>query len=474
MSRLEAAIAASRFGMGARPGEIADAASDPRGWLASHIRRDAAIIPAAGLKSAREVLDQRRESGAAASEAMQMQRPEDPAGSRELSEAQRKAIQQRLQEELRNGLMLEANARSSFAAVTPHSFAERWARFWANHFTVSARGVEMLGLVGPFEREAVRPFVFSDFRTLLQNAILHPGMLVYLDAFRSIGPSTRQAQRRGAGLNENLAREALELHTVGAGTGYTQADVIELAKALTGWTLPARRPGRELAGGDAAGQGGAIFVPALHEPGTRTVLGRPYPDDGAEQARAILSDLAGRPETARHVAVKLARHFVADEPPASAIERLERRFLETDGDLAELARAVIALDDAWSPEAQKFKTPDELLVSAARGSDHVIAYGRDRRAVYTSLGQPPYGAPSPAGWPDSAEYWAGPDAIKKRLEWANAAAVRVPGGQGAPMAFLETALGPLADARAREAVARAESARQAWTLALMSPAFQRR
>ena len=205
------------------------------------------------------------------------------------------------------------------------------------------------------------------------------------------------------------------------------------------------------------------------------MLGKTYRQDGAEQAKDILKDLAHHPSAINHIATKLARHFISDAPPASAIEKLESVFLKTGGDLSELARAVIHLDDAWQAESQKLKTPEELLVSSARALGGYAIFGgvRDLRKIYESLGQPPFGAPAPEGWSDNAADWAGPDAIKKRLEWANRVGQR---GQSKVTAseFIENALGPLASSATRTSISRAESNAQGLTLALMSPEFQRR
>jgi uncharacterized protein (DUF1800 family) len=316
-------------------------------------------------------------------------------------------------------------------------------------------------------------------------------MLVYLDAARSIGPSTKAAERRDAGLNENLAREILELHTIGVGSGYTQADIVEFAKALTGWTVAGPQTAR-LASLGAQGQGGrgqrarqraaaaladkygeAVFVETFHEPGPRTVLRKTYNVSARDQAAAVLDDLAAHPATAKHIATKLARHFVSDMPPASAVAKLEASFTKTGGDLSQLARAVVDLDEAWNETSQKFKSPEELLVSAARAAGAQATFGGAQRAVYTSLAQQPFGAPSPAGWPDDTTSWSGSDAIKKRLEWANAVSRRMARGE-TPSEFLDRALGRIASDKTRQAVARAESAEQGFTIALMSPEFQRR
>lgn len=490
MTRLQGAIAATRFGMGARPGEIAAASSDPRGWLKAQIRSDAAIVSPNGLMSAKDVFTARQDAYIG----MGPPGPQAQQGQNGPSEAQR-MIQQQVQREARDGLQKEVEARTRHAAMTPNSFAERWVRFWGNHFTVAARSGQTIGLVGPFEREAVRANVFGSFSTLLGAASFHPGMLVYLDAARSIGPSTQAAQRRNAGLNENLAREILELHTMGVGSGYTQADIIEFAKALTGWTVAGPQTAR-LVGLGGLGQqqragrnaqqrtrqqaanemrretGEPVFVEALHEPGGRTVLGKSYGGDST-QAAAILDDLAAHPATAKHIATKLVRHFVSDTPSPAAVAKLETAYMKSGGNLATLAAAVVDLDEAWGEAPQKFKTPEELLVSAARATGPQATFGGQQRQVYTSLAQQPFSAPSPAGWPDDTASWSGSDAIKKRLEWANAVSRRMARGE-TPTEFIDRALGEIAGEKTRQAVARAESAEQGFTIALMSPEFQRR
>lgn len=486
MTQLQGAIAATRFGMGARPGEIAEAAGDPRGWLKAQIRADAALVAGAGLMSVADVFKARRESVAMAGGP-----PLGPPGQNQNPQTQQ-ALQQ-VQRETREGLGREVQARAAHAVTTKAGFAERWARFWANHFTVAARSAQTVGVVGPFEREAIRPHVFGSFSHLLGASSFHPGMLIYLDANRSIGPSTEAAKRRDLGLNENLAREILELHTLGVGSGYSQGDIVEFAKALTGWTVGTpqnarlaalgageaqrgrrlARAGGQMAGEAEASEGKTVFLAALHEPGARAVLGKTYSGEAKMQAAQILDDLARHPATAKHIATKLARHFVADAPPAAAVAKIEAAFVTSSGDLGKVAAAVIDLDEAWSETAVKFKTPDELLISSARAVGADTAFGRDMQVAYQSLAQRPFGAPSPAGWPDDTASWSGSDAVMKRLEWANNAARRMTRG-ASPVAFLDAALGPLAGEATRKAVARAESAEQGFTLALMSPEFQRR
>jgi uncharacterized protein (DUF1800 family) len=219
--------------------------------------------------------------------------------------------------------------------------------------------------------------------------------------------------------------------------------------------------------------GEAIFVEPLHEPGSRTVLGKSYSGSKA-QAAAILDDLVVSPATAHHIATKLVRHFVADQPPEAAVKKIETTWIKSQADLATVARAIVDLNEAWAEQPVKFKQPEELLISVARATgEEEAAFGRDRRTVYQSLAQQPFSAPSPAGWPDDTASWSGADAIKKRLEWANSVSRRMSRGM-TPNQFLDSALGPIAGQKTRQAVSRAESAEQGFTLALMSPEFQRR
>jgi uncharacterized protein (DUF1800 family) len=302
----------------------------------------------------------------------------------------------------------------------------------------------------------------------------HPGMLLYLDQAQSIGPNSLIGLRRNSGLNENLAREILELHTVGVQNGYSQTDVTELAKALTGWTIASQRTQRWA---PSAQPGDFVFIADWHEPGARTVLGQRYPESGEAQGRAILMDLAVHPSTARRVAQQLACHFVADEPPVRAIEQLETAFLAHQGDLVSVHKALIDLPEAWvggtTGVAHKFKSPSEFLMSSLRMLGQRTIEPAPLRNAINLVGQPPFRAPSPAGWPDRASHWAAPDAIMKRLEWSQLLADRL-GNRERPEDRLAGALGPALSAETLRAIRRAESPSQGLVLALMSPEFQRR
>jgi uncharacterized protein (DUF1800 family) len=356
-------------------------------------------------------------------------------------------------------------ARAQLGATTPAGFRERWALFWANHFTVSAAKPRVAVLAGPFEREAIRPRVFGRFEDLLLASTTHPGMLLYLDQAASIGPDSVAGVSRKAGLNENLAREILELHTVGADAGYTQADVTEFARALTGYSVGTFK--------EEGLEGRFLFRERIHEPGARTVMGRRYPQNGETQARAILADLAAHPATARRLSRKLAAHFVADDPPPALTARLADSWTRSRGDLAVVARALIDSPEAWSPGAEKFKTPNEFLVSAYRAAGVVPASAAEIVPPLTQLGQRPFSAPQPNGWSERATDWASGAAMVKRLSWSKGFAdLHAP--LESPLSLADQALGARAGAELQTVLARAETRPEAMTVLLMSPEFQRR
>ena len=506
-ARLSAAIALTRFGLGARAGEMDAVASDPRGWLDEQIRPEGAANPEGPFQTTpervRAFLDYQQQGqglgqaqrgappgpvGAGEDASMSMRGEASSALSIPDSAQAEAAFDARRESRrsLTQDTALEFLARAQLGATTPTGFAERWALFWANAFTVSATKFPSAVLIGQYEREAIRPHVFGRFEDLAVAAETHPAMLLYLDQAQSIGPNSPAGERRQAGLNENLAREILELHTVGAEAGYSQADVTEFARALTGWSIPtnryANRGGRGGRGGgrlatQAAmtglpGETGFVFRANVHEPGARTVIGRTYAEGGADQGEAILRDLANRPETARRLARNIARHFVADEPPAALVARLEAAWTGSRGDLAQVARALITAPEAWDPQPRKIKTPYEFIVSSHRALGTRPQRPQPLQQALIQMGQPAFSPPSPEGWPDTASDWAGPDALVKRLNWARTV------GETAqtedPNAVAADALGPRLSERSRLAVARAESRPEALTLFLMSPEFQRR
>ncbi|MEM9667899.1 MAG: DUF1800 family protein [Pseudomonadota bacterium] len=450
---LDAAIACNRFGLGARRGEIARVAGDPAAWLDGQLNDKVhTAFPAQNLRSSEDLLVDLIKARQQRQKARQ-------------SNGIDAALAKSMSKLVRNTLRSETHARTSFGAMTDAPFHERLVRFWANHFTVAARNPQTTIIAGAYEREAIRPNILSSFTDLAERAILHQGMLIYLDNIQSVGPSSRVGKRRKRGLNENLAREVLELHTVTPEAGYSQDDVEELSKALTGWTV-----GHKRFGTDALGK--TVFVEHIHEPGARRVLGKRYADSGSDQARRILADLSKSPHTAHHIATKLARHFVSDRPPERLIKSLKTAFLDSDGDLKSLYRILIDAPELWATETVKVKSPDELLTSASRLLSVQSVFAGNPRDVFTSLAQQPFTAPSPAGWPDSSDHWIGPDALSKRIEWANRVSLRSSNVDA--RATLKDGLGEQVSPQTLQAVSRAESSSQALALALLSPDFQRR
>lgn len=375
------------------------------------------------------------------------------------------------------------SARTTVTVTSATPFVERLVHFWSNHFAVSVDQLTVIGLAGLFEFEAIRPHLMGSFREMLQAVERHPGMLLYLDQAQSAGPNSEAlllAARYGGpeqqklGLNENLAREILELHTLGVGSGYTQADVTELARAMTGWTVSGLARGYRAQFTGTEGEPGAfIFAPRLHEPGVRTILGKTWAQDGEAQAAAVLDYLAGHPATARHISTKLARHFAGDIPPRALVARLEAAFLSSNGDLKTLYRVLIDSPECWVAGTLKFKTPWEWSVSALRalGARELEPFAA--MGLLTQLGQPVWRPGSPAGWDDIAASWSGPDAIMRRVEVADRMAEQTMGLVDARIRATELFPGTLSRSTADQ-IARAESPGQGIALMLVAPEFLRR
>lgn len=491
MSPSQATSALNRFGLGAKPGELRTL-GDPRAWLLEQTAASLSPSPLfAGLPSSRDYLQREfaynRERIAArrahrakpAADAAAAMKPGGNAGQDAV-----KKFKMSFRDSFGKDLQAEIGARYGMAATADAGFTERLVHFWSNHFAISADKRQATLYAAPMEREAIRPHVLGRFEDLLLAAETHPGMLRYLDNAQSVGEdsmfATRGAQRlrkrpggdvpkRKLGLNENLAREILELHTLGVNGGYTQADVTELARAITGWGTPLMGDAGDGRAIDAA----FVFRAAAHEPGPRTVLGKRYAEGGIEQGRAALADLARRPATAKHLSLKLARHFVADDPPRALVERMTKAYLDNDGDLRSLYRAMIESDLAWNADARKFKTPNDFLVSALRaGGIDGGARPESVVALLRQLGQPPFTPRSPAGFADTAADWTGADALWKRVQVAQALAQRIPPQQLEPLRVARDTFGEALDADTAAALRRTESARDGMALLFASPAFQ--
>jgi uncharacterized protein (DUF1800 family) len=379
-------------------------------------------------------------------------------------------------------LRADALARFQRAARAEVGFAERLVHFWSNHFCISAaKGPLVRVAAGCFEREAIRPHVLGRFSAMLQAVESHPAMLAYLDNALSFGPNSPAGRNRNRGLNENLAREILELHTLGVRSGYTQGDVTEFARALTGWSLAGQagagqgEPAPAAMAMDGAQPGGFQFRPALHEPGARSLLGRSYADAGEGQGLAILHDLAAAPATARHVATKLARHFVADDPPPAVVDRLVAAFQRSGGDLPTVYRALVESPEAWTAGPGKFKTPWDWTLSSLRAlGRRELSANTQAAPLLNQLGQPVWRPGSPAGYDDVAASWAAPDALVRRVELAQRLAAQT-GDSVDPRTLAPRLLpGDALRESTATAIARAESASTGLALLLVSPEFLRR
>jgi uncharacterized protein (DUF1800 family) len=470
----ESVIAANRFGLGARPGELAALGANARDWLRAQLLAGPPIVPgSAELRPSQQIL---AEAFELRREIQRVRRAGAPEGAADRTPDPAAAeLQQRLPQFLRPIYVAEVTARFQQAVGTDRPFIERLTQFWSNHFAVSVDKQFLAGLAGSFEREAIRPHVLGNFGDLLLAVETHPAMLLYLDNHLSVGPhslAARRAARRGAqrriGINENLAREILELHTLGVGGGYTQADVTTFAEVITGWSI-----GGE-AGRAVSGEPGRfLFRPELHEPGARIVLGRRYPDEGLGQGADVLRDLARHPSTARFIATKLARHFIADEPPAGAVKSIAAAFARSDGNLPTVYRALIDASEAWTQPLAKYKTSCDYIISSFRGLTLPVDTTRAPLAPFEVLGQRTWAPGSPAGWPDRSADWDGASALMKRIQWADALGERL-GSHRDALELAPELLGANLGGATRSALAHAASPAQAITLLLAAPEFMRR
>jgi len=516
-----ALVALNRFGFGARggaSGDLVNAASDPRGFVKAELNRAYGLLlelpglqstPAlaaavfayqAEVKLAREAA---AKAGAAASEAAPpatdamaprrnlsldsaaagmsgkmsaMEAPEKggatapvPSTPMQSTEAMQPQVQPTAQplNVIQKTFRAEALARLQRAMIADCGFTERLVTFWSNHFCISANKGELARIwAGSFEREAIRPHVLGRFVDMLKAAEQHPAMLFFLDNQQSLGPDSRAGQNRKRGLNENLAREIMELHTLGVGGGYTQDDVTSLARIITGWTFAGRQ-------GQLGTPGTFVFNTNAHQPGAQLLLGKSYADNGVAQGEAALKDIARHPSTAKFIATKFARHFVADEPPPSLVARLQEVFRKSDGDLGALAAALLDSDEAWQAPQTKIRSPYEFLVATGR----LLMQLPDDPTRYLGglnlLGQPLWTPAGPNGFPDTNAAWAAPEGMKLRLDIAAQVASRLADNID-PRDLLELVAADAASPETRRTIERAESRQQALALLLMSPEFQRR
>jgi uncharacterized protein (DUF1800 family) len=424
------AQALTRFGLGRRGDEPLP--SDPRAWLLTQLRQPdpARIDPfptaADGLLALRQDRQDKPPPGQSRAGAL---------------------------------FKVQAEAELANALTTPAPFRERLVWFWTNHFTISRRRGEITALAASFVEETIRPHVTGRFVDMLLAVMHHPAMLLYLDNAGSVGPDSPAGERSHRGLNENLARECMELHTVSPLAGYTQTDVTAFAKVLTGWSVEVKQD-----------PPGFRYRPAAHEPGDQVVMQQRFPAS-EEGGVAALRFLAAHPATHRFLATKLVTHFVADTPPPAAVRRIEGVLRDTHGDLGAAAAALVTLDAAWQP-GSKLRTPQDFVVASMRMLDVPADQVPNLVGIMAGLGQPIWNAPAPNGWPDRAADWAAPEAMMRRIDWASGFAGRI--GTRDAIELAQTNLGPLLRPETMDAMRHAGSRRDALTLALTSPEFQRR
>ena len=504
-----AAIAANRFGLGARPRDAAAIGSDPKGWLEDQLAAAKKTPPQPptppesaqvleklrDLQAVRQAAAQARANAGQPKKATAAPPSGDAAGAPPASPGIAEQAIREFGQFSRDHYLEQVNARNRRAIETDQPFVERLVQFWSNHFAISADKALVGPIAGLYEQEAIRPHVTGNFYDLLLAAERHPAMNMYLDNTTSMGPNSQAAsfarsRGRTLGLNENLAREILELHTLGVDGGYTQQDVTTFAKVITGWSIGgAIGPGARGAVKGANGKGGPggafasggkpgefYFRATMHEPGDKTVLGRTYTEHGVGEGEQVLATLARSPATAKHLATKLARHFVADQPSDALVARLADSYLKHDGELVPVYRELIRSDESWREPLAKYKTPNDFVISTFRALDHVPDNLQQVAAFLNELGQRPWTPGSPAGWPDTAANWDGGDALLKRIEWSGAVGKRVgalAAGRLEAADLAASILAPVSDATLAGLRGAADGG-QALALLISAPEFQRR
>lgn len=490
---IEFRTAAARFGLGARPddrhaddirrameGQFETFQPKPAALASAPTRVAVAGSLADYLEETRMFRAQNMGGGQAALATTKAMMPDGTPADGTIKDAIQ-ASRKYARQTARDQYLALVGARMNAALTTETPFVERMVHFWANHFAISIDKLTLIGMGGLLEMEAIRPNVLGKFSDMLLAVERHPAMLLYLDQAQSVGPDSPVGQRvaargnRKIGLNENLAREIMELHTLGVRTGYTQADVTEFARAMTGWTVAGitRGPMARVLGPDQP-PGDFVFAGPLHQPGDRTIMGRRYPAAGEAQARQVILDLAAHPATAKHIATKLARHFAGDTPPPALVDRLAARFSESGGDLPAVYRALIEAPELQGTQLTKFKTPWDWSVSALRAVGTREVQGQPIAGMLTQLGQPVWRPGSPAGYDDLDASWSGPDALMRRVEMASRIATRAGGAKFDPRQLAATVLPAGGSATTLSAISRAESPVEGVALMLAAPEFMRR
>lgn len=454
---IQAVIATNRFGLGAKPNELNQAAKDPKGWLINQLNTTPTLTFNNNLPSSNEIFETLAELKAFKKN---LKKNDAKGNASVVSKAEQNTLKN-FQKYPRNTYQALSSDTLNQAIQSDNSLNWRLLDFFSNHFSVTAKGQVMTALAPTLEREAIAPNLLGTFESMLLAVTQHPAMLIYLNNERSFGPASKLG-KRGKGLNENLAREILELHTLGVNGGYTQQDVTELAKGITGWGVYNALKDK---------RSGFYYRDTGHEPNSRTLLGNTFKNDGIKQGESMLKFLAHHPSTAKHICFKLARHFIADEPSEALIEKMVKRWKSSNGNIKDVVIEMINAEESWSEQSAKFKSPREFVISTFRGASQKKLKNKQLLYALAVLGQKPFYAGSPAGYGDYQQDWNGANAIMSRIELsAQYAARRKPNAENVLMNTLNVSASELT----YNSVIRAESRKQAFTLLLMSPEFQRR
>ena len=340
-----------------------------------------------------------------------------------------------------------AEARLLRAIESPRQLEEVMVDFWYNHFNVFAGKGQDHVLVASYERDAIRPYVFGSFRQMLGATAHHPAMLFYLDNWVS----------KAGGLNENYARELMELHTLGVDGGYTQKDVTELARMLTGWTYAPRRGAQ------------FMFDPRRHDNGAKTWLGKPVSARGVNEGEYALDVLAVHPSTARNISRELAQYFVADQPPPALVERMAQTWISTNGDIRSVLRTMFYSQEFMDQQyaGAKYKTPYQYVVSVSRAAAMPMTEVKPMAGILARLGMPLYGCQTPDGYKNTEAAWLNPDGLSRRISYALSVS------SGADAGMVQEALGASVSKRTAALVADSNERLRAGML-LGSPDFMQR
>ncbi|MFY7863582.1 DUF1800 domain-containing protein [Roseateles sp.] len=489
--------ALNRLGFGPSPADVsAMRRLGPAAWLEQFLQQQvqpASVLPQ-DLQTQLQALETLNLSQAALMARFRQARElgkkkgqdgEKSAPSASAQEQTMKSAEQSRRDLIRPLVLDASKHRLLRALASPAQLEEVLVDFWFNHFNVYAGKGPVGALVGSYEREAIRPFVFGKFRQMLGAVAKHPAMLIYLDNAQSVGSDSAavaraQARRarmgegaapRASGLNENYARELMELHTLGVDGGYTQRDVTELARILTGWTVDYRAV---LRAGESQRASLFIFDAARHDGGSKHWLGRQVQAAGQQEGEVALDVLAAHPATARHLAFKFAQAFVSDAPPPALVANLAERFLQSQGDLRVLVQSLLSSEQFWSREAfqSKFKSPYRYVLSSLRATGLKLDDAPGALAYLAQAGMPLYGATTPDGFKNVSEAWMNPEALAQRMQWAQRltrAGRSAPGGRLSGD-DLQATLGASLSERSRQALA-TEPADLRLALLLGSPDF---